>query len=658
MRVGLVQINSSFSGQHYFPYSAGILQAYAMKHLRDQGRYEFLLPIYKRIPVVEAAAHLREAQIACFSVYSWNVRLSLAVAEALKRQNPETLIVFGGPQVPKYDRPWEAEEFLRNNPFVDLAVHGMGKGERSFLAVLEHGLSGNREAIPSASFLEAGDRFFQTSETPGFKGDELAKEVPSPYASGVFDQLMAANPDEQWIGLWETNRNCPFSCTFCGWGELETKPVVWDMEHVCRDIDWFSDRKLGYVFCADANFGLLPRDVEIARYIARKKQESGYPTGLNVQDTKNVKHRALEVRKILRDAFSSPVVISLQSVAPQVLKNIRRDNISLADFFDIQRVFAAEGIRTMTDLILGLPGETYDSWADGIAAVIGGGQHNRIQFQNLSVVPDAELSHPVHIERYGLKTVWSKIVNIHGLVETDEVPEMQELVIATATMPKEDWVRARALGWMSGLLHFDKLLQVPLVLAHELGGVSYRELLEVFSSGKLDAESFPVLTGIRQFFEAKARDMQLGGSDYCHAPEWLNIYWPPDEYVLIDLVVGGKLAAFYEEANRALRGLVRGMEPSILDDALRLNQALLKLPFQNGVCELELGWNVWETYRSVLVGERIPITAGSHRCRIDRTRERWDSWEKWYREMVWWCNRSGAYLRGAESLGGVPAGHH
>ena len=47
-RVGLVQINSSFSGQHYFPYSVGILQAYAMKHLREPERYKFLLPIYRR----------------------------------------------------------------------------------------------------------------------------------------------------------------------------------------------------------------------------------------------------------------------------------------------------------------------------------------------------------------------------------------------------------------------------------------------------------------------------------------------------------------------------------------------------------------------------------------------------------------------------------
>ena len=54
IKVGLVQINNSFSGQHYFPYSVGILQAYAMEHLREPERYQFVLPVYRRISVEEA----------------------------------------------------------------------------------------------------------------------------------------------------------------------------------------------------------------------------------------------------------------------------------------------------------------------------------------------------------------------------------------------------------------------------------------------------------------------------------------------------------------------------------------------------------------------------------------------------------------------------
>ena len=42
--------------------------------------------------------------------------------------------------------------------------------------------------------------------------------LPSPYLENVFEPLLDANPDERWLALWETNRGCPFSCTFCDWG--------------------------------------------------------------------------------------------------------------------------------------------------------------------------------------------------------------------------------------------------------------------------------------------------------------------------------------------------------------------------------------------------------------------------------------------------------
>ena len=68
-KVGLVQINNSFSGQNYLPYSVGILQAYAEKHLKNSADYEFLLPLYRRMRVVDAVKQLAEAEVVFFSCY-------------------------------------------------------------------------------------------------------------------------------------------------------------------------------------------------------------------------------------------------------------------------------------------------------------------------------------------------------------------------------------------------------------------------------------------------------------------------------------------------------------------------------------------------------------------------------------------------------------
>ena len=94
MQVGLVQINNSFSGQNYFPYSVGLLQAYAQKHLKNRDQFEFLLPIYSRIKIDLAIEHLKDADVILFSTYVWNIRLSLKIAEILKTNKPETIIVF------------------------------------------------------------------------------------------------------------------------------------------------------------------------------------------------------------------------------------------------------------------------------------------------------------------------------------------------------------------------------------------------------------------------------------------------------------------------------------------------------------------------------------------------------------------------------------
>jgi hypothetical protein len=130
VRVGLVQINNSFSGQNYLPYSVALLQTYVQKMAADPGLYEFLPPLYKRVRIADAVESLKDADLVGFSTYVWNGRISLEIARRLKALRPGIVIVFGGPHVP--DQP---EAFLRTNPQIDLAVHN--EGERTFLKLLE-----------------------------------------------------------------------------------------------------------------------------------------------------------------------------------------------------------------------------------------------------------------------------------------------------------------------------------------------------------------------------------------------------------------------------------------------------------------------------------------------------------------------------------------
>jgi hypothetical protein len=348
-------------------------------------------------------------------------------------------------------------------------------------------------------------------------------------------------------------------------------------------------------------------------------------------------------------------------VDPATLRAIRRQNISSESFRELQRRFTRDRVETYTDLILGMPEETYDSFADGVAQVIADGQHNRIQFNNLSVLPNAEMADPAYRERYGLHTVVSRIINIHGslAVSADDVEEYQELVVATASMPAAEWRRTRAFCWMTALLHFDKVLQIPLVLLHELCGLSYRALFEAFSEG--DLAGYPTLEYIRRFFRDKARDIQEGGEEYCRSEEWLNIFWPADELVLIHLCTQGRLRRFYDEAEEYLSAWLAGrdawIERALLHQAFVLNRSLVKLPFQTEDLELQLDYNLWEFYRAVLEGRSEPLRPGRATYRIDRTSCRFDSWTEWCRQVIWYGNKKGAYLYTNQQVEPQLAGH-
>src|SRR6185312_8630053 len=101
IKIGLVQINNSFSGQNYLPYSIALLQTYVQKFSSDPASYEFLTPLYKRVRIADAVEAMKGADLVGFSTYVWNGRISLEIARRLKAAKPGIVIVFGGAHVPE-----------------------------------------------------------------------------------------------------------------------------------------------------------------------------------------------------------------------------------------------------------------------------------------------------------------------------------------------------------------------------------------------------------------------------------------------------------------------------------------------------------------------------------------------------------------------------
>jgi radical SAM superfamily enzyme YgiQ (UPF0313 family) len=640
-RIGLVQIGENFGGQYYLPYSVGLLQSYAQQNLKNIEELEFLLPIYKRIPIDEAVDYFRDASVVFFSVYLWNLKYSLEIARQVRLASPQCIIVFGGPQVP-YDSE-ALELMIRKHPYIDIGCYS--DGEVPFAGIIENLPKQTWLNVLSIGFIDCGGSFVQTDCSDRISNLD---EIPSPYLTGIFEPLMKKYPEERWSALWETNRGCPFTCAFCAWGANSKKKIYkYGMDRLNKEIDWFSRNKIEFIFCCDANFGIFEeRDLGIVDKIVENKEKYKYPIAFSVQSTKNASRTIFKLQKRLNDAkLQKGVNIALQSLNGKTLESINRGNISISDYYNLQKMFTDEGIATFSDIIMGLPDETYESFTNGVSSLIEGGQHNRIQFINLAILENTEMAKAEYQEKHGLVLQGCRMASHHTTVAVDKIVEIEQLVVGTNTLSKKDWVKTRVFAWMVSLLYFDKLMQIPFIILNKVCSVSYRELIELFM---ISDDRYPIISEINDLFTKKALSIQSGDCEYMPSIEWLNIWWRADEFAFIKLYRESAILRFYEEAERVIGQYIDKSGLSfpikLLHEAVHLNVQLVKSPLYSCNQEIFLGYNIIDVYKATLVGEELPIIEGNYCHLIIRDNQLYRTWDEWCREVVWYGTKKGEYL--------------
>lgn len=382
-------------GATYFPLATGLLASYARKFLPD---WEFHL---SKEPI--------DPDVIAFSVSLWNFNYSLQKAKEIRKKYPSCKFIFGGPSVTE----------VKAN--VDLIY---GEGEEAFLRAIS-GL----------------DKPIKTLD-----------DVPSPYLTGVFSGLNANQ------AIIETNRGCPFGCAYCFWGKGGTKVKFHSLEYVKAEAEWMGINKIPYVFCADGNFGMFPRDVEIAKIYADVKRRYGFPEKFRVCYGKNSEESVFETASILAEAgLCKSVTLSPQSRNPETLKLIGRSNIKDTFFDSMQKRYDEAGIPVYSELILGLPGETLDTFKAGVLRTMASG--NQLLIYTCEVLPGTKLAEYSFRATHGIRIRRQPLTPVHCR-PTNPV-EYEDIVIGTKTMPTEDWKRALVFGWTAQLIHSFKVRTNP-----------------------------------------------------------------------------------------------------------------------------------------------------------------------------------------------------
>lgn len=543
--VYLNEYNIPMDNTIFLPLVSGLLQAYAQTKPVIRENYEFMPFIFIRDHPERILSRYQNPSVAAFSASMWNINLSLAVAQRVKEKFPRCLIVFGGPQMPH-----EATDLIKLCPFMDITARG--EGERIFADLLVRFLdTGDFTDIPGISYRDGGNIIRNDKEYP--LAEDLAI-LPSPYLEGLFDQLLASGMNFQ--AIVETNRGCPFLCSFCFWSQGSKRYRFYSLDRVRRVIDWCGVNKIRYVFCADSNFGMIKRDLEIANYVVETKAKYGFPEKFRACYGKNAEENIFRIGKLLTEhQLIKGISIARQSNNPQTLKNIRRKNIKMSVYNNLQKRYSKDNIPTYTELILGLPGETYESFLRGIEEVLEATPKSQLFIYPLQVYPNTELADPHYQQRFGIKTVRLPLNEVHASIRMPgEVMEYEELVVSTTTMPVDDWKRAVVVSWVVQLLHGLKLGFYILTYLFGRYHIKYTDFYQYIALLKANGEIFK--DEVQRFY--RLSDSILQGKAHGQVmPDFGPIYWEPEEASYLHIAT--KKEAFYREFYLLVREYLDGL---------------------------------------------------------------------------------------------------
>lgn len=543
--VYFVQANNVYGTEvknTYIPYSVGCIQAYCQKNEIISSEYRFGKFIYTREAPEKVIELLDNPFMVLFSCSVWNTEYNKTVAKAIKEAYPSCLITFGGHNVSNN------ENYLRDNDFIDFLTHRFG--EEPTEGILESLATGKSlDEIPNISYRNEAGEIVTTAYAP-----QTGTDYPSPYLEGTFDEIL--KDDIVFSALFETNRGCPNSCSFCDWGSLKSKVRLFPMERVFAEIDWFVEHKIEFVFCTDGNFCLFNRDEEIADYIVHCKNTYGYPKMFRVCFTKNKFDFVFDIgTKFFKNGLDKAQTLSFQSMNEQVLKNVGRKNISTEKFRELMLKYNEINISTFSELILGLPGETYETFCEGVNILIENGQHYAINIYPCELLPNAEMGQKAYQEKFGIKStrVPFKLIHSNESQKKDDIVEYSEYITSTDAMSEEEWAKSLLFAsYIQGLHNLGLLRALAIYYRHE-HNLSYNDFYNKLLSYSKESKG-TLLNTVYERISKLCLGIISGSNELVATCEGLgDVLWGFDELIFLEFYKN--LEVFYKEVKECFKGI-------------------------------------------------------------------------------------------------------
>jgi radical SAM superfamily enzyme YgiQ (UPF0313 family) len=281
---------------------------------------------------------LKNPDVVGFSCYIWNMEQTLKVCSILKEIDKDIKIVLGGPEV-----SFNGSHVLLQNSFIDYVIKG--EGELTFKSLLDS-LHKDMDLDKVEGLIFRNNSKLIENNSPCMI--ENLDIIPFPYAEDMPEKII----------YYEASRGCPFGCKYCLSSTIKGVRFF-SVDRVKKDLQYFTDKKVRLVKFVDRTFNANKSFAkEIWKYLIDNHIETKFhfEIAADILDEESI----ILLSKVPKDLFQFE--IGIQSTNSKVLKNINR----VMDFEKVRnnvlRIMENDNIHCHLDLIVGLPGESYESF--------------------------------------------------------------------------------------------------------------------------------------------------------------------------------------------------------------------------------------------------------------------------------------------------------
>ena len=310
----------------------------------------------KRRRILEALVSAN-ADIYGFSTYIWNAREMYSLAADLKALKPSAIVVFGGPEV-----SFDTDEIIAAHPFIDCIITGEGEGAFAALAEMCE------------------------------RGQKLPRVIDGGVWDGFLQEDAVYSPDEPLgtsrIVYYESSRGCPYRCAYClssisGMVRAKSVDITLGQLLEFERIDHIKIIKF-----VDRTFNF---DIERAKAIWRGLMSEKYTKSYHFE----ICAELLDEESFeLLAAFPKGKIqleIGVQSINPDTLVRVDRSPKTERLIANITRLHGMGNMHIHADLIAGLPGEDFASFARSFDALYG--RCDMLQLGFLKLLRGSKLRH-------------------------------------------------------------------------------------------------------------------------------------------------------------------------------------------------------------------------------------------------------------------------